>query len=110
MIDYCERIVTYRDRFGEKDAFLDDQAYQDACVMILGQIGEETKKIFVWLNSNSDYPWKDVVRFRDFIYHSYSRMDYNMIWGIIDKDIPAIKKELLDLHESLDEKDSDRKP
>lgn len=107
MIDYCERIVSYRERFGEKDDFLNDEAYQDACLMVLGQIGEEAKKIIVWLNSNSDYPWKDIVRFRDFLYHSYSHVDYNMIWGIIDKDITAIKKILIEISEMIDENDVD---
>ena len=39
MIEYCERIVSYRERFGEKDVFLIDETHQDACLMVLGQIG-----------------------------------------------------------------------
>ena len=105
IIGYCERVISYRDRFGEKEMFLNDQAYQDACVMLLGQIGEEAKKIFVWLDSNANYPWKNVVRFRDFIYHSYSHMDYNMIWGIIDKDIPEVKDILVKLSGLFDDND-----
>jgi len=41
MKDYCERIAFHMHRFGGKTEFLEDWAYQDACVMILAQIGEE---------------------------------------------------------------------
>ena len=75
MKDYCERIAIHMHRFGGKEEFLEDWAYQDACVMILAQIGEEAKRIEPWLNSNSNYPWREVIRFRDFVYHNYSEAD-----------------------------------
>lgn len=65
--------------------------------MILAQIGEEAKKIEPWLDSNSDYRWKDVIRFRDFAYHNYPATDYNIIWEIISEDVPKLLNELTDL-------------
>ena len=102
MKDYCERIAFHMHRFGGKKEFLEDWSYQDACVMILAQIGEEAKKIEPWLNSNSNYPWKDVIRFRDFAYHNYSSTNYKIIWGVISEDVPQLLNIITDLLNSLD--------
>lgn len=57
MKDYCERIAFHMHRFGGREEFLRDWAYQDACIMILAQIGEEAKRIEPWLIGISDYDW-----------------------------------------------------
>jgi len=102
MINYCERIAFHMHRFGGRENLLEDWSYQDACVMILGQIGEEAKKIEPWLKSNSDYPWKEVIHFRDFEYHNYFDTDYNLIWGIISEDVPRLLDVLIELSEKLE--------
>lgn len=105
MKDYCERIAFHMHRFGGREEFLRDWAYQDACIMILAQIGEEAKRIEPWLIGISDYDWKGVIRFRDFAYHNYPNTNYSVVWRIISKDIP----ELMNVLEGLMEKfDSDR--
>lgn len=81
-------------RFGGKDDFLKDWAYEDACVMVLGQIGEEAKTISNWLENNSKYDWGPVIHFRDFIYHNYSKTNYETIWYIISDDVPQVSREL----------------
>ena len=99
--NYCERIAIHMHRFGGRDEFLRDWAYQDSCIMVLGQIGEETKKILDWLQSNSGYNWKDVARFRDFIYHCYSRTNYDLVWKIIEDDVPDLIDEVDRLLKSI---------
>ena len=95
LLEYCDRIAIYMHRFGGKDAFLTDMAYQDACVMVLGQIGETCKTIEPQLRTRSDYDWSTVIRFRDFIYHNYSSTRYDIVWGIMVNDIPAVQKILM---------------
>lgn len=90
MISYCERIAYHMHRFGGREEFLKDWAYQDACVMILGQIGESAKTIEPWLNAHSNHDWRLVIRFRDFAYHNYSKTKYAMVWKIISEDIPEL--------------------
>ena len=102
--EYCERIENHVHRFGGREEFLKDWAYQDSCIMVLGQIGEESKRILDWLQSNSDYNWKDVVRFRDFIYHCYFRTNYEVVWKIIEDDIPDLKDSVTALIKLIDER------
>lgn len=99
--DYCERIALHLHRINGKDGFLHDLMCQDACVMILGQIGEESKKIYEWLSVNSDYNWKDVIKFRDFIYHAYSQVNYNLVWSVLEKDLPKVMLETVTLIDTL---------
>ena len=63
---------------------------------------EEAKKIESWLNSNSDYRWKDAIHFRDFAYHNYPSTDCNIIWEIISEDIPRLLNILTDMLCALD--------
>jgi uncharacterized protein with HEPN domain len=103
MIAYCERIAYHMHRFGGRNEFLKDWSYQDACVMILGQIGESAKTIEPWLVSHHGYNWSRVIRFRDFAYHNYSKTKYEMVWKMISEDVPElldILKELLPVAES----------
>lgn len=88
---YCDRIAFHMHRFGGRKEFLKDWSYQDSCIMILAQIGEEAKKIEPWLTaSRPDYDWKSVIRFRDFAYHNYPSTNYEIVWEIISKDIPEL--------------------
>lgn len=103
MITYCERIAYHMHRFGGREEFMKDWSYQDACVMILGQIGESTKSIEPWLKAHRDYDWSLVIRFRDFAYHNYSKTKYGMVWKMISEDVPellGILRELLPIAES----------
>ncbi len=103
MISYCERIAFHMHRFGGREEFLKDWSYQDACVMILGQIGESAKTIEPWLVAHYEYDWLMVIRFRDFAYHNYARTKYTMVWKMISEDVPElliILERLIDVAES----------
>ena len=102
MMDYCDRIAFHMHRFGGKEEFLKDWSYQDACVMILAQIGEEAKRIESWLKSKNTYGWSDVIRFRDFAYHNYQSTDYSIVWEIISIDVPQLYNVLKELAASLE--------
>ena len=72
----------------------------DATVRRLEVIGEAVKNL---PNSfREKYPkvsWKEIAGIRDRVIHHYFGLDLNLIWDIVHKDIPKLKKDVLNIIE-----------
>lgn len=65
---------------------------QDAVVRNFEIIGKATKRISQNLRqSYPDVQWKRIAGFRDVLIHDYLRVYYDDVWGIIERDLPALK-------------------
>ncbi len=68
---------------------------QYAIVRAIEIIGEAAKNLPVSLKEK--YPgisWKEIVGTRDKIIHHYFGIDFDIVWNIIKKDIPELKKKI----------------
>ncbi len=86
-----------------KEEFLKDRTIQDATVRRLEIIGEATKNIP--LNIKEKHPemeWKKVAGTRDIIIHTYFVVDLDLVWDIINKDIPILKKQIEKIKRELE--------
>jgi len=93
MLESLENVVSYTSN--GKSYFLENKIVQDAVVRNFQIMGEACKKI----SSNTsgqyeDVPWSKIAKFRDKLAHDYFGVNYELIWGIIEKDLPKIKVEL----------------
>ena len=78
-----------------KDNFLSDWRTQDIIARNFQVIGQAVKDLSQGLRDhNPDVPWRDVARFRDRVAHDYFDLDLGKVWGIIDKDLPSLKKQI----------------
>jgi uncharacterized protein with HEPN domain len=78
------------------DQFIKDVKTQDAVIRNFEIIGEATKNLPVDLKDR--YPaveWKQVAGFRDVMAHGYYRIDYEVIWGIINDQLPSFRKDII---------------
>ncbi len=78
--------------------FLDSVELQDAVVRRLEIIGEAVK------NTPEDFrkkhphiEWKKIAGLRDVLAHEYFGIDYQLTWQIIVRDLPLLKKSLLEI-------------
>lgn len=63
---------------------------------IIGEAVNRILKVDPEINiSNS----RRIVNLRNWVIHSYDNVDNIIIWGIIDKDLPLLKKQVLELLE-----------
>lgn len=80
-------------------AFENDPVIQRATVLRLIIIGEETNKINKAIKVKYNHiQWELMSAMRNKIVHNYDGIDTAIIWRTIIEDIPALKKQLEDIH------------
>jgi uncharacterized protein with HEPN domain len=63
-----------------------------AVIRALEIIGEASKRLPDSLREKyPEIPWKGMAGMRDRIIHGYDNVDYQIVWEVVKKDIPAIK-------------------
>ena len=64
-------------------------------------IGEAVNSLPEKLTSdNPEIPWRDVAGMRNLLIHEYFGVDIELVWETILKDIPPLKKKVLELSEA----------
>ncbi len=92
-----------------KDELFKDEERQYAIVRAIEIIGEAAKNISKDLTKK--YPnieWKEIIGTRDKIIHHYFGVDLEIVWNIIEKDIPDLKQKILKVKEDLEEHEKGR--
>ena len=85
-----------------EDKFFDSTTIQDAVVRRLEIIGEAVKNLpNSFKNKHPKISWKKIAGTRDVLIHEYFGVDLNLVWKITNKNIPKLKKQILELLESL---------
>jgi uncharacterized protein with HEPN domain len=68
---------------------------QDAVIRNIEVIGEVAKRISDdFKNLNSDIPWRKMAGIRDVLIHDYDSIDMNIVWNVIEVELPKIKLSL----------------
>ena len=83
-----------------KQRMLKDKQKQYAIIRAIEIIGEAVKSLPVSLkNKYPDVSWRDIVGTRDKMIHHYFGVDLEMVWEIIKKDLPKLKKQIIKILE-----------
>lgn len=75
-----------------------DENLRDAVCMRLLALAENTKEyIKICKKSGSpltsqfpEIPWNEIARFRERLAHHYEGIDYDIVWEIVENDIPQL--------------------
>lgn len=101
ILDSINKIEEYL-RNVQKNIFLKDTKIQDAVIRRIEVIGEAVKNLPSELTAR--YPqieWKKIAGTRDKIMHLYFGVDLDIIWEIVEKDLPVLKTNLLKIKHEL---------
>lgn len=93
-IDWIQEYISGMD----KKKFLEATQVQDAVVRRLQIIGEATKYLPRPVREQSaSVPWKHIAGMRDILTHEYFGVDLTLVWNTAKKDLPKLKKAVIQL-------------
>lgn len=85
-----------------KEKFSKMTMMQDAIIRRIEIIGEAIKKLPLdFRKKHSKIAWAEIAGMRDILIHDYFGVNINIVWKTIQKDIPALKNQILDLAAAL---------
>lgn len=94
MLISCQNIMEYTEGM-DFSKFREDKKTKDAVIRNIEILGEAVKRLSTQIKEK--YPeveWNEIARTRDKIVHFYFGIDEEIIWDIINKDIPVLKQKL----------------
>lgn len=94
MIRFSEKVLTYTEGLDQEGFEAEEKAY-DATLRKLELIGEAATHIPDAIRETfSAIPWRQLVATRNRLIHGYLGIDNDILWSIIQDDIPVLLKEL----------------
>lgn len=94
IIDAIENIDHFVEEIEERN-FLHDALVQSAVIRQLEIIGEAVKNLSPALKRKKpEIPWQDIAGLRDKLIHVYFGVDLDLVWKIIQKDLPVLKHQI----------------
>lgn len=79
----------------DKESFLSNKAIKYAVARSIEIIGEASKHLSKkFTGQHKDIRWEDICGMRDKLIHDYIGVDYAIVWKVIERDIPVLKKKV----------------
>ncbi|RLG15172.1 hypothetical protein DRN69_03515 [Candidatus Pacearchaeota archaeon] len=94
ILESIERIE-YHTKNKSRSTFKRSIPTQDIVIRRIEIIGEATKNLSQRIkNKYSEIPWKKIAGTRDVLIHGYFAVDLDLIWDIVKKDLPDLKRKI----------------
>lgn len=101
ILDAIEHIDSFSEEIDEQN-FLYNDLVQSAVIRQLEIIGEAVKNLSPRLKrKNPKIPWKDIAGLRDKLIHVYFGVDLDLVWKIIQQDLPVLKQQVRKILKTL---------
>ena len=93
LLDIHRAIVHIMTTFDEgREAFDEDEKTQVWVIYHLIVIGEAVRGLPKTFKDNyPDIPWRQISGMRDMLTHQYFATDNNIVWAVLEQDIPKLK-------------------
>ena len=102
ILDAAELLGKYTEGLTRED-FAKNIEKQDSVARRLEIIGEAAKGLPQELRDRyPEVPWRDITGARDVLVHEYFRIDLDLAWGMVKKDIPELAAQVKRILEEID--------
>ena len=94
ILERIERIESYTQE--GKETFYQSLLIQDGVIRCFEVIGEAVKQLSPEIKQKyADISWRKIAGFRDVLIHNYMGVDLDEVWGVIENNLPSLKKEMV---------------
>jgi uncharacterized protein with HEPN domain len=86
-----------------KQIFKTDELIQIWIIHHLQIIGEASCSMSeAFITQHPEVPWQDIADFRNILVHEYFRVDTDIVWLIVEREIPKLKRNIEQILEALE--------
>jgi uncharacterized protein with HEPN domain len=97
MIEFSKKVLAYTSNM-DQTSFLSNTTVYDATLRNLELIGEAAIHIPTAVRDfHNEIPWREIIGVRNRLAHGFLSIDDDLIWNIIQVDIPKLPPALRDL-------------
>ena len=88
---------------GGQEQFLASHTVQDAVLRNLQTMAESTQRLSDSLKAaQPSVEWQRIGAFRNLLVHNYLGIDLNVVWEIVERDVPEVKRATLEMLDYLE--------
>ena len=100
IIEAIERIEKYASE--GKEGFENDELIQNWVIHHLQVIGEAARSISAeYKETHAEIPWNHITGMRHVLVHRYFEVDTNLVWSVVESDLPELKRKIATILEEL---------
>jgi uncharacterized protein with HEPN domain len=86
-----------------RDEFYDNELLPGAIVFQLMIVGEAAARLTPELRAaHPEVPWRGVIDMRNTLIHRYSQIDLDIVWQVVDEDVPRLREQIEPIWAELD--------
>ena len=81
-----------------RDRFDDDELVRSWCLRHIEIVGEAVSRLTEELRDRYPVaPWRSIVAMRNALIHGYFDVDWDIVWGVVSKDLAPLKRAVLSI-------------
>ncbi len=78
--------------------FLASPTHQDAVMRNLQVMAESTQRLSESIkDKHPEAPWRAIAGFRNVLVHNYLGVDLDVVWDVVKRDVPVLKRVVLSM-------------
>ncbi|MCM1982879.1 HepT-like ribonuclease domain-containing protein [Lyngbya confervoides] len=81
-----------------RSEFMENELIQTWILFQFQVIGEAARSVSEATRAKySEVPWQDIIDFRNLLVHEYFRVNLNVVWLIVERELPPLKAQVSEI-------------